>query len=371
MDLGDSNSNQGLMSNPGASSSLFNYESFDDDVSKESNDLTVDASFTGADGPNFTTTTSQSLNNPELITDISQVELLQQDTSSQDIQETHKEERTKGKGGWPKGKKRRKHIKDINAPRAPLTGYIRFLNDRREKVRNENPTLSFPEITKMLGNEWSKLSQSEKQRYLDEAEKDKERYMKELEQYQQTDSYRLFAKKLQEKKRKAEMMEDAENRGVNGAPAEFDDGEEDLPGYDIPIFTEEFLDHNKGREQELRQLRKANTEYEEQNAILTKHIENMKSAVEKLEVEAVQQRNHNMALQQHLEALRGSLTSNFAHVPLPGSNELPSMNTIDNYMTKLHQIILDSPQENEPLISTVREIIGRLDYQRYESDPKL
>ncbi|XP_006824510.1 high mobility group protein 20A-like [Saccoglossus kowalevskii] len=368
MDLGDSNSNQGLMSNTGPS--MFNYESFDDDVSKESNDLTVDASFTGGDGPNFTSTTSQSLNN-ELITDISQVELLQQDTSSQDVQETQKEERTKGKGGWPKGKKRRKTLKDVNAPRAPLTGYIRFLNDRREKVRSDNPSLTFPDVTKMLGNEWSKLSQAEKQRYLDEAEKDKERYMKELEQYQQTDSYRLFTKKLQEKKRKTELLEDAENRGVNGATAEFDDGEEDLPGYDIPIFTEEFLDHNKAREQELRQLRKANTEYEEQNAILSKHIENMKSAVEKLEVEAVQQRNHNVALQQHLDALRTALTSNFAHVPLPGTNEVPTLNTIDTYMTKLHQIILDSPQENESLISTVREIIGRLDYQRYESDPKL
>ena len=72
------------------------------------------------------------------------------------------------------------------------------------------------------------------------------------------------------------------------------------------------------RETELRQLRKQTTELEEQNAILSKHIENMKQAIEKLQIEAVQQRNNNMALQGHLDALRTTLTSNFSTVPLPG-----------------------------------------------------
>ena len=72
------------------------------------------------------------------------------------------------------------------------------------------------------------------------------------------------------------------------------------------------------REAELRKLRKQNTEYEEQNAILSKHIENMKQAIKELEVEAVQQRSNNMALQHHLEALRQTLTNNFITIPLPG-----------------------------------------------------
>ena len=38
--------------------------------------------------------------------------------------------------------------------------------------------------------------------YLDEAEKDKERYLKELEAYHQTEAYKLFVKKQQEKKKK-------------------------------------------------------------------------------------------------------------------------------------------------------------------------
>ena len=77
--------------------------------------------------------------------------------------------------------KRKRLLKDVNAPKAPLTGYVRFLNERREKFREEHPEMPFHEITKSLGQKWSSMSQEEKQQYLDEAEKEKERYVKELE----------------------------------------------------------------------------------------------------------------------------------------------------------------------------------------------
>ena len=64
------------------------------------------------------------------------------------------------------------------------------------------------------------------------------------------------------------------------------------------------------------------TELEEQNAILSKHIDSMKHAIEKLEVESVQQRSTNMALLGHLDNLRTTLTENFNTVPLPGEKEL-------------------------------------------------
>ncbi|XP_060573422.1 high mobility group protein 20A-like, partial [Ruditapes philippinarum] len=114
------------------------------------------------------------------------------------------------------------------------------------------------------------------------------------------------------------------------------------------------------REGELRQLRKQTTELEEQNAILSKHIENMKQAIDKLQVEAIQQRNNNMALQGHLDALRQTLTANFNNIPLPGSNEIPTLETIDTYMARLHSVILEQPQKNEKLIAQVRDIVGRL-----------
>lgn len=64
---------------------------------------------------------------------------------------------------FTKGKKRKKPDKDLNAPKAPLTGYVRFLNEHREKVRAENQDLPFHEVTKILGNMWSQLPSNQKQ----------------------------------------------------------------------------------------------------------------------------------------------------------------------------------------------------------------
>lgn len=279
--------------------------------------------------------------------------------ASTDIAETSD---PKKKAKWPVKSKRRKRARDVNAPEKPLTGYVRFLNDRREAVRAANPTANFSDITKILANEWSKLGPQEKQKYLDEAEKDRVRYSKEMEQYQQTEAYKMF-KKQHEKKAKGNDGRTATTNGTAAYAGHEDGKKDDVPGFEIPIFTEEFLDHNKGCEAELRQLRKSNTEYEEQNAILSKHVDTMRAAVEKLDTETAQQRHNNRALQQHLASLRAALARSFAAVPLPGTNETATLENIDNYMAKLHSIILDRPQEHEALISSVRDIANRLEYQ--------
>ncbi|CAG2178688.1 unnamed protein product, partial [Oppiella nova] len=163
--------------------------------------------------------------------------------------------------------------------------------------------------------EWMALPDEGKRQYLDEAERAKEAYQRELEEYQRTDAYQEFQQKLRQRKEQKQAMKAAAaaggqasgagNTGAGGGGRHAlanDENQESMamdtttPGgtgsssstLDLPIFTEEFLDHNRVREQELRSLRKLNTEYEEQNAILSKHIDNMKSAIEKLEVEAVQ-----------------------------------------------------------------------------------
>uniref|UniRef100_A0A1B6DHW6 HMG box domain-containing protein n=1 Tax=Clastoptera arizonana TaxID=38151 RepID=A0A1B6DHW6_9HEMI len=253
----------------------------------------------------------------------------------------------------PKGKKRKKTPRDQTAPKQPLTGYVRFMNDRREKARADHPNIPYSEITKMLGIEWSQLPQDEKQQYLTAAEQDKERYNQEMNAYKQTEAYRIFTQKQAVRKLKEEQREEI------GPEKE----SEITAGFDIPIFTEEFLDHNKARESELRQLRKSNTDYEQQNAVLQKHLENMRAAVEKLTVETQQQKNNNAALQQHLQQLRMTLATGLANTPLPGTNELPSVDTIDEYMERLHSLIIDNNQLNPGLTNNVRDIISRIDFQ--------
>jgi len=319
------------------------FDTFDDEVSKESNELTVDAGLS-PEGP-FLSSVAQ----PELSQGLSIVQTA--DSVRQPAEQVKQR-----KGGWTKGKKRKKGVKDNNAPKQPLSGYLRFINERRDILRQEQPSLSFAELSKMLGAEWQNLQSHEKQRYLDKADKDKEKYLKDLEAYQKTDSYKMFRKQM-DKKNKEEAQTSEVMPTVQTASAQ---DQEESGTFDIPIFTEEFLDHNKARESELRQLRKQSMELEEQNAVLSKHTDNMKQAVHRLEVEAAQHRENNQALSSHLDTLRSRLSQAFSSLPLPGSGLLPTVDTIDSYMARLHSLILDSPDDNEELISTVREVVGKL-----------
>ncbi|KAL0269094.1 UNVERIFIED_CONTAM: hypothetical protein PYX00_006929 [Menopon gallinae] len=233
--------------------------------------------------------------------------------------------------GWPKGKKRKKLPKESMDPQKPLSAYHWFIKENREKIRNENPTWGFTEISKKLAQDWKALSTEQRQQYMLSAEEDKERYARELSVYK--------------------------NRSVM---EELVSGKDDGSGFDIPIFTEEFLDHNKIREAELRQLRKSNTDYEQQNSILEKLIENTKTAITKLEEETVQQRCHNQALQQHLDQMRVTLTDAFGEIELPGDNERPTLQTIDSYMVKLHGLLL-TQNTTSPLYVRVREVVQQLD----------
>lgn len=132
-------------------------------------------------------------------------------------------------------------------------------------------------------------------------------------------------------------------------------------GGEIPIFTEQFLDHNKSREMELRKLRKITTEYEEQNAILAKHIENMKAAEIKLRAEMIQMREKNQDVIDHLEKLKVQFVHQFANIPIPGTNEYPTLATVESYITRLHDKILEQKikgnKENELIQEKLHQFV--------------
>lgn len=68
----------------------------------------------------------------------------------------------------------------------------------------------------------------------------------------------------------------------------------------------------------MRQLRKATSDYESQNAVLQRHVDSLHAAVNRMESETNQQRTNNQALQRNLDSLRSQLAGCFATIPLPG-----------------------------------------------------
>lgn len=257
-----------------------------------------------------------------------------------------------------RAKKRKKAPRDATAPKQPLSGYFLFLNDRREKVRNENPSLTFTEITKLLASEWSKLPADQKQQYLDAAELDKERYNREFSDYKQTEAYRLFNEKQSE--RQNENKKERNGTDVNAEQNDIQqDKDNDFTGFDIPIFTEEFLDHNKTCEAELRQLRKATSDYEAQNAVLQRHVDSLHAAVNRLESETNQQRTTNQTLQRHLDSLRSQLAGCFATVPLSGTHDGATLQNIDSYFERLESLLNSNAEQS--LRNAVRNAVSRLE----------
>ncbi|XP_075977839.1 high mobility group protein 20A-like isoform X2 [Anticarsia gemmatalis] len=267
-----------------------------------------------------------------------------------------------------KPKKRKPKLKDETAPRQPLTGYVRFLNERRDQVRAQQPDLGFAELTRQMASEWSKLPAHEKQQYLDAADQDKERYLKEWAEYKKTDAYREFRMAQTKhkdnpltKKVKHNPPDSVMPAGNGSALMEQPSAGEELMGgdTDIPIFTDQFLQHNKLRESELRQLRKANSDYEQQNAILQRHAEEVSGATAKLRAETAAAAERTAALLSHRKALVAALVQGLHSLAIPGGPNGATEQNIEEYMEKLQGFATEN--KNIAVLKQARDILNKIE----------
>ncbi|XP_053673998.1 high mobility group protein 20A [Anopheles nili] len=259
-------------------------------------------------------------------------------------------------------KKRRKVPKDANAPKHPLTGYVRYMNENREGVRQKNPNLTPVEITKIMAEEWSKLPDERKKPYLEAAEADKERYNKEISEYKLSNEAKAKAMQNDAPPVKKELPE----AKVAAPSIPYVNGKVEQKvirrgNYDIPIFTEDFLDHNKVVDSELRTLRKSNIDYEQQNSVLEKHVENMENGIQKMESETSSLEARNAILQNYLLKLRTTLANALQGLPLADDFPGASIENIDQYLEKLHHLASSSTQGHT--LNKAKDIIRKLDLQ--------
>jgi len=275
--------------------------------------------------------------------------------------------------GWPKGRKR--YPKGVGAPARPVSGYVHFLNERRESLKCEQPDIKFSELSKRLASEWSSLGEEEKQRFTELARKDRVRYEEEMKDYEKTDSYKEFLK-AREQEGSAPPPAKRRKIGEGSAKKRHSSGESDQEetihepssfdgnSFNIPILTEDFLEHNRAREHELRTLKKQTTMFEEQNAVLEKHIESMTTAVSRLQAEKEEQKVAIDGIQGQLDLVRNMVLSAFRGVELPGSMEPLSLDYVDSFASKLLKIMKGPKDEESALKDTVRDIVSRMDFSK-------
>ncbi|XP_033633556.1 uncharacterized protein LOC117295097 [Asterias rubens] len=133
------------------------------------------------------------------------------DPSVQDANQPAIQPKVKRKGGWPKGKKRKTDsLNESNFPKAPTTAYSSFLNEQLGQIRKKHSKKPFPEIIKILGSMWTKMTIEEKKKYLTVAELDKKRYIEELRAFQHSETYQTLLRRQVAKKIK-------DLTGVDGA----------------------------------------------------------------------------------------------------------------------------------------------------------
>ncbi|KAL9875483.1 nucleolar transcription factor 1-like isoform 1-T1 [Glossina fuscipes fuscipes] len=75
---------------------------------------------------------------------------------------------------------KRNKINVAGALKMPLTGYVRYMNERRDSLRREHPNKTAIEHTKIIGQEWQAMPAHLKAPYMNAAELDRQRYLKEL-----------------------------------------------------------------------------------------------------------------------------------------------------------------------------------------------
>ncbi|XP_038070970.1 uncharacterized protein LOC119739910 [Patiria miniata] len=107
--------------------------------------------------------------------------------------------KVKRKGGWPKGKKRKKQLVP-NVPKAPTTAYSVFLNEQLKLMKEKHSKKQFPEIIKILGHTWTKLPEEKKKKYMNAAALDKKRYIDELRDFQHSETYQMLLRRQVAKK---------------------------------------------------------------------------------------------------------------------------------------------------------------------------
>ncbi|VUZ47860.1 unnamed protein product, partial [Hymenolepis diminuta] len=246
-----------------------------------------------------------------------------------------------------------------NAPQKPTSAFMYFLRHQCSQS-NDLDSLSFNEKRSYASKIWQSMTREQKQVYYDKVRAEQKAYDVKLAEYKKTDEYKQWLVK-HENSRTARGKGGKSTKDTNGDADSIDD-EFSSKFRRIEIFTPEFLDYNKQREMQLRNLRKEVTKQEEETASFSAHIDGLSSAnaamtqqIKLAEESLAQEEKLVSKLYQELTANFSSLQlSNLEFSPRSPSKSLVS-NNIDSYLSKLVELV--NSGHNEALKTKVKECL--------------
>lgn len=87
------------------------------------------------------------------------------------------------------GRRRKKAVRDPDAPRKPQTAYILYQNANRAAFGREHPQAQFGELSKIIAKSYAALTHDEKQTWISKAEEARVRYNQAMKAYKPPPGY--------------------------------------------------------------------------------------------------------------------------------------------------------------------------------------
>ncbi|ORZ24189.1 hypothetical protein BCR42DRAFT_402413 [Absidia repens] len=174
----------------------------------------------GIDANNNTATNDTLGDNPNQSSDPASSSSLQNGTTSTLIATSTAKDSTKQQQRRfpdPRGRKKKKH-KNPLGPKHPMSGFLFFASYARPEAVRQHPKSNVGMISKVIAEQWKKMTDEDKKPWVDKAQADKARYAKEMEDFNLAQEQKEMSER-QQQQHKNEWMDhtmDGRNDSNNG-----------------------------------------------------------------------------------------------------------------------------------------------------------
>lgn len=75
---------------------------------------------------------------------------------------------------------------DLPKIKKPKNPYMVFCDEKRNNIKEDNPKITFGELSKMFSELWKNTNEEERKMYVEKSDEDKERYKLEIKKLEET-----------------------------------------------------------------------------------------------------------------------------------------------------------------------------------------